>query len=66
MTPLSEALAPKICRYCGNSTGTHCLAGVPWYACSVHCNRFRESPVEPANPVKRRRVNPLRYLVETL
>jgi hypothetical protein len=45
MTPLNEALAPKICRYCANATGEHCMAGVPWYCASIHCNRFREEPV---------------------
>jgi hypothetical protein len=65
MKPLSEYMAPKICRYCGNSTGTHCLASVPWYCCSIFCARFRETPAEALKPVKRRRANPLKALVET-
>jgi hypothetical protein len=65
VTALNAALAPKLCAYCGNSDGVHCLADVPWYCASVYCKYYRENPPKAERPVKRRRVNPLRYLVET-
>jgi hypothetical protein len=65
MTALSEVMAPKICVYCAQSDGEHCLADIPYYCVSLACSSFRETPAEPGKPIKRRRVNPLKALVET-
>lgn len=61
MTAINEALKGKICNYCANNTGG-CAANVPWYCASVYCKYFAEELVQKA---KRRKVNVLRYLVET-
>jgi hypothetical protein len=67
MTPLSEAMAPKICRYCANATRTHCLADVPWYAVSLGCRSFRE-PAAAGKPLSDKALarRCLRALVETV
>jgi len=62
MTALNEALKGKVCVYCANNTGG-CAADVPWYCVSINCKHFTEEP--PQQEVKRRKVNPLRYLVDT-
>jgi hypothetical protein len=67
MTALSEAMAPKICRFCANSTGTHCRASVPYYCVSIHCRRFTETPL-PKKPLSDRTLmrRCLKALVETV
>jgi hypothetical protein len=67
MTPLNEALAPKICRYCANRDGAYCRASVPWYCVSIHCRYFAETPL-PRKPVSDRALmrRCLKALVETV
>jgi hypothetical protein len=52
----------KICKYCGQQDGAHCLADVPYYAVSIFCNSFTEDKVEKNTA---RKPSMKRTLVET-
>jgi hypothetical protein len=65
MTALSETLKNYICKYCVNAHTGKCAADIPWYAVSYDCASYKEAR-EQAIPVPRRKVDPLRYLVETI
>jgi hypothetical protein len=66
MTDLSIQMKEKICRFCGQQDGKHCLANIPYYAVSMFCNSFREDKIEkkPAKKPSMRRIMK-RTLVDT-
>jgi hypothetical protein len=55
MTGLSIQMKDKICIYCGNQDGKHCLADVPYYAVSIFCGYFTE---DRADQIPKKARNP--------
>lgn len=45
MTDVSERMYVAICGYCANCKNRKCLAGVPWYCASIHCQHFTEEKI---------------------
>jgi hypothetical protein len=65
MTDVSLQMYDKICKYCGNCDGEHCLADVPWYCVSIHCRYFLEEKIE-VKPIKKRAPSMERIMKKTL
>jgi hypothetical protein len=67
MTDVSVRMYDKICKYCGNCDGKHCLKDVPYYAVSFFCDYFTEREREVVKKINEGRIRRkvLRSLVET-